>query len=301
MTVTTYKDYVRDKIKNSDGSITLTIPEGTKIITPLQREIINQKSEIKSFVTSRKQNKKFTFFNIEDDYNDISPETLCRLVYLSTYLRFGDNVLMATQIRAMKEDDIIKILGIARSTYYMFKNETFGKYILFNSEDGTYRISSKILKRNKLRRTESNRWQRIYHIEFRALYNSITSNQHKLIGKLLLLLPFLNIETNVLCYDRFETDMKILKPLTLKDASIQLYFDPERVHRLKKDFERLTYRCGKKVKRFCKLSDEKTITNKAIYYNPEIIYGGFDPHTSGITAFDVESFDNNRHFSDKTR
>ena len=38
-----------------------------------------------------------------------------------------------------------------------FKNETFGKYILFNSEDGTYRISSKVLKCNKLRRTESNR------------------------------------------------------------------------------------------------------------------------------------------------
>ena len=288
MTVTTYKDYVRDKIKNSDGSITLTVPEGTKIITPLQREIINQNSKIKSFVTSRKQNKKFTFFNIEHDYNDISPETLCRLVYLSTYLRFGDNMLMATQRRAMKEDDIVKELKIARSTYYLFKNETFGKYILQNTSDNTYQINKSVFKRNELKKTDLNCWQRIYHNGFRALYNSNNSCKHNIIGKLLSLSQYLNVDNNVLCYNRFETNREHLKAFTIEDISLYLYSDTTRCHRLVKDLERLTYINENTKKRFCIFSDEKLIKNKNVYYNPEIIYGGFDPHTSGTTAFDVE-------------
>lgn len=282
-------DYVRDVTVNNDGTITVTIPEGSTIITPLQRQIIQHKKDVKQYIKYKGSNHPFTFMNVGCDCSDISPEAFCRLVYLSTYAHYGDNVLMATQRRALNQDDMMEILRISRSTFYSFKNEVMGKYIQFDLGKNAFIISDKAFKKDKLEKKDGNCWQRLYHNEFRALYNNISPSKHKLLGKMLFLLPHLNIYNNQLCYDRYENNSKYFQPFTLEDVCVILYSDPRRCHRLMKDLEQLTYSIGGKSKRFCILSEDEKVKDKKVFYNPEVIYRGLDPCTGFTMAFDFLS------------
>ena len=85
-------------------TIVATMPIGSVILTPAQQELLRLKKELEAEKQYRKNNKvKFVFTNSEHNYQDVKPETLGRLMYLSTYLQYGSNVLSRTQKTKIKK------------------------------------------------------------------------------------------------------------------------------------------------------------------------------------------------------
>lgn len=58
---------------------------------------------------------------------------------------------------------------------------------------------------------------RTFNKAIKELYYNSDPKEHKVIGKILKLVPFINIYNNVLCWNIEETDEKLIQPLTLRD------------------------------------------------------------------------------------
>lgn len=104
-------------VQRSTGEITETVwmcvPIGSQIWTPdeivAQAEYLKLKEQNELRRLSNKDLGKFFFISNDEDFKDLLPQTVTRLIYLNTYTHFGDNKLMLTERTPIKRKDLDKI------------------------------------------------------------------------------------------------------------------------------------------------------------------------------------------------
>ena len=80
----------------------------------------------------RKNNEplgNFFFIPLEECFNDISPETVTRLIYLNTFTKYNSGQLMLTQRTPMKVTDLTFVLNVSKSTVIRFLEEACPYYL----------------------------------------------------------------------------------------------------------------------------------------------------------------------------
>ena len=95
-------------------------PKGALVITEYDRERRQKQKETTEFNEKVKHNSKkhggFTFLRIENALTEINPATVGRLAYLSTYMEYGNQLLMRYKNRPMLKSDLPDVLLISRDT-----------------------------------------------------------------------------------------------------------------------------------------------------------------------------------------
>lgn len=268
-------------VRNSTGeaveAIVITVPCGSTVVTPAQRELLLIKKEQEAQKLYRRNDKaKFVFTHSEHDYQNIKPETLGRLMYLSTYLPYGSNTLSRTQKTKLKKSDLPNIMKLTTGTFYRFWEDVNGKY-LTEDENGYIVLSSDYFRRGKIpKKSVGEEWQKLY-IEFmRELYVKMPPTSHRYLGYVFQMLPFLNVEYNILCHNPQETDLAAIQPITLDEFCLACgYADTKQRTRLVKKYAQIHFDIGGNSERFCSIVTDLTDIGSAnIYVNPNIIYKG---------------------------
>lgn len=152
----------------------------------------------------------------------VSPASLTRLAYLSTYMNY-DNRLIKDEPEdkwnieeAISKQYLMEIMHLPRNTFYRFYKEVTEAKILIETEAGYY-LNETYFKKGVLSRKHKNGRIRLYVKGIRDLYNKSEIKDHKMLGYGFMIIPYVNVEFNIVCWNPEETDRFKVKPMALSD------------------------------------------------------------------------------------
>lgn len=267
-------------------TVSLLLPVGSIAYTPRQQENYKARKEAEQRKVMLRDAKNelgyFFFTEAKDRRNKISSQSLARLMFLATYLRYGSNYLYRTERVVLQKADLPKLMGLPLKTFYRFWDEVVGSY-LFEDSNGQVYISNEFL-RGKLTsqfwtENENRHYQQIYIKALRKLYFETPTTKHRYLGYAFLMLPYINFEYNILCWNPEETELEKLEIITLDELCDAIGYDRSQRARLLDAYRKLTFDWRGKQQHLCAfITDDLRIGNMRIMVNPHIIYRGSNWH-----------------------
>lgn len=257
---------------------TVTVPCGSKVITPEDQERRQNYFNLQAERELRKRANAplghFLFMS-GAGFNEISSASVARLIMLCTYSRY-DDALFIGRSKPMTRAEAQQILNLEYTSFNKFMKEVVPRFLI--EKDGAlYLANHQTFFRGKKDKKNHDQYWKAYLLSVRRLYNSTDVRQHKALGRVFQLLPFVNIEFNVLAYDIEETDLDAVKPMTLFEICKELGVDWSHVNRLLSLYRSLTFTVGDHQERLVSVvSDGIDRRNARIFVNPRIIYSGSD-------------------------
>ncbi len=270
-------------VQRSTGEITETVwvcvPIGSQIRTPenivAQSGYLKLKEQNELRRLSNKDLGKFFFISNDEDFDDLLPQTVTRLIYLNTYTHFGDNKLMLTERTLMKRKDLAKILGVSKAVVTKFWQAVSPKYIQEQDDGLIFTNTDIFIKRKLSQRGKYNPYQKFYINGIRTLYKATNISNHKHLGYIFKMLPFINLEYNVLCKNPMEKDLDKIELLSLVEFCNIIGYNISQLNRLLNIYNSIKFNVNGKQENFCAFTYDGLDRKKSrIFVNPHILYNG---------------------------
>lgn len=271
-------------------AISQYVPAGSITYTPQSQELYRKRKEeakakedaIMRKQYSRKINKElgsYYFAEAKDLRGELSPQSITRLIFLATFLRYDSNVLYATERTHLKKSQLPNILHLSEKTFYRFWTEVANKYI-FENQDGTLMIGNNFFRGSMAKKFNGelpSNFQKVYISALRELYYRTPTPKHRYLGYIFSILPFINWEYNILSSNPEETDLTKLCTMTLDDLCSSLHYSKSQRLRLLDAYKQLTFEWEGKQQRFLSfVTDDPRTGDYKIFVNPHVIYRGSD-------------------------
>ena len=267
--------------------ITIIAPIGTKWQTPEQQENARRRAEFIKQKEEKEYYKKlvgrelghFYWILADNAFSDLQPQTVTKLLMLCTYLYY-DDTFRRSRKTTIKKKDIQYILGVSKAAAFEFWREVKDKYII--EHNGNLYISERAnIFRGSLPKTqepEVRHYQKAYINSIRKLYKATNIRKHKQLGYVFKLLPYINLEYNIICKDPFEKEIDSIIPLTVKDLCELIGYNPSQATRLLKELQTLTFEHNHRQEFLLSYVDNgcNAVQSKMVFINPHILYNGSD-------------------------
>lgn len=263
------------------GAVNTNLPEGSKVYTPESQEAYRKWKERENRRQIRRLQSeelgKFIFVLSDERFERIAPETVTRLIYLNTFLWWNDNRLMLSQRTQMQRKDLARVLMVSNATVSRFWKEVSPQYII-EAEDGLVFTNEYIFKRGRLKqKNEYSQYQKIYIDGVRKLYETTDKRNHRQLGYLFKLLPFINVEFNLLCFNPLETELEKVELLSVSEFCMLIGFDVKHFNKLFSIYRDVCFNVNGRQERFCAITyDGINKSDAKICINPHILYSGSD-------------------------
>jgi len=273
-------------------------PVGTSHFTPQEQAAIERNKKAKAERLKREaeaaerekyrhSKPKFLFISTDTEaFDSISDRTAARAAYLATYLKYGTDELWASQRARLKRKDLPQALCLSTPVTDRFWGEVKGRFF-YRDNAGFVHTTGNALIRGPLAGLEIQReaqYQQLYLSAIKELYEKITPQQHRRLGHVLKMLPYLNFEYNILCWNPEETKFERVMPLTVADFCERIGFEVEHAQRLAREYGKMTFTVENKSTSiwweevFCKfMTNGGSIADAHIYINPRLVYRGSSP------------------------
>lgn len=203
-----------------------------RVFSDKEKYFINQKDELKK--ETQLLGGYIHMFYVKNEllFNNLGldPSTITRLIYLATYIDYNNrktNLLVKygqyKKVEPMTRADIKKVMKLSDDVFRRFFKELNEKSILFEIDNNFY-ISNKYFEKGAINNKEidevklNNEYTRIFIDTTRNLYEGSSTRQHKHLGYVFKLIPFLNYSRNILTYNTEETNFYNMNFLGLKDV-----------------------------------------------------------------------------------
>lgn len=161
------------------------------------------------------------YFSFYDNILQLENSYLFRFIYLSTFTNYKGYIEFGLSKRdgvLIKKKNIQEILKLKRTETYNTIKYFEENNMIYYDEEGFVMINTNISKRGKLNKAEDRlNHSRIFDEHIRELYENSSSKEHKTIGIMLKLLPYVHFKTNIICSNPNEEDCSRIKPLKLNE------------------------------------------------------------------------------------
>lgn len=219
--------------------------------------------------------EKFTFTNTAEEFPEVSPASVVRLIVLSTYLDYN-NGLRLNKLTPMKYENLQNVLNIGRTAVEDFWKEVSPVYV---DKDGENLVltNQDVFHRGELQ-GRNGRWIKIYQNAVRELYRAVDKSQHKHLGHVFKMLRYINVQHNILCLNPMEKDREQIIPITFGQFCEMAGYSVKNTARLADYFMKVRFHIGNRKEPFCKfVMNDKQISHSWIFVNPRVMYSGTDP------------------------
>lgn len=173
----------------------------------------------------------------------ISDTHIARVIYLATFIEYDTNKLVFYENgkinKPFTERDIKEILGIKKvQTYNEFKKEILDSGIMTITDSGIY-MSKTYFNKGK---DKGNKFyfMKMYIDTIRQLYEQTNTRQHKTLGHLFKLIPFIDYEYNILTNSPNTNNRIKERLMTKKDIAKLLNMDLKTYERVEQQLLKLT-------------------------------------------------------------
>lgn len=260
----------------------IPVVEGSYIISPVQQERSAQKKERaeKKLLRRTPQGKEFYFARCSERFS-LSPETITRLLYLMTYAGHAKNgyKLLLNNRMQMHKEDLPEVLFVSRGTANKFYDEVSPLFVQ-ESETGLHWTKNNgWLHKGALYMRDDLSYTRIFCNAMREMYKG-AKGKIKYLGYVFQMLPYINREHNILCWNPQEKDRQKIETMNLIDVCGLVGFDNTHIERL---FERLAeqeFEIDGRTEWLFRLFNQPNSNDyrkAVICINPCLIYAGSDP------------------------
>lgn len=177
-----------------------------------------KKEGFENEITTLYGNFYFSFYN---SIPNIGKQYLFRFIFLSTYLKYKDSRLMIkidNKYKLIYENDLQQLLKLNKTEYYKTKKELINNNLIHINKDKTIHINNKISINGNIRANKKDHI-RVFNNAIRDIYNKSTAKEHKQLYTLITLLPYINYNLNVLCFNPKETAPELIEPLRIEDIT----------------------------------------------------------------------------------
>ncbi len=258
-------------------TISVVLPVGSIVYTPEQQQQYEERKEHEQeeYLKSKRYGEKkpsYTFVMTTADFENISPANLTRLIYLSTYLSYHNSELRKSERHRITKNELSDILGISERTAQRFWREVCPQYIT-EELNGTLKLNPDVFSRGKAKRLIAF-YIKVFSKGMKSLYYSVPKTKHKHLGYIFAMLPFVNIEHNILCYNTAEKDIDKIEPMSMKDFCAEIDFDYRHVDRLHDIFKNIDFDVDGKKELFCSIIRNTYNGKELMVINPKIFYSG---------------------------
>ena len=259
---------------------TVTVPVGSQLITPEQQRRNSERRERQQIHHSEKAITamlgKFYLLAVDTDFSGLSSATVARLVYLATYLRYGTNSLYWTKRTPISRRMLPEVLGVSEDTAGRFMKEA-ERYVSVD-EKGNVHMDQPAFVRGRLPADHAG-YQKLRIEAVRRLYKAADVADHKRLGYIFLMLPFISVDYNILCHNPYAADIGDIQPMTAKEfcEKIGLAYNKTTVFRLRRIYADIQFEIDGERQLFCGfVTDGVHPENDKIFVNPKVLYSGRD-------------------------
>lgn len=200
----------------------------------------------------------------------VSPANLTRLIYLSTFMNYNNRLIRDTPSdplnieEALNKEQLIEIMQLSKNTFYQFYKEVTENNILIDTESGYY-LNDKFFKKGSVRRKGKNGRMRIYISGIRELYKKAQLKDHKMLGYGFMLIPYTNIEYNIVCWNPDEENIDFVRPIDIDDLMTLFGYDLHNIKRFTNNLMNVM------VDKYQLLH---LVDNKRFFVSPKAYYAG---------------------------
>lgn len=267
-------------IERATGEVleTRNIPVGSIAFTPeQQREYAARKEQEQTtyFQSKRFGSKKpqYTFVSTAEDFENVSPANLTRLIFLATYLSFHNNELRTTERHKLTKKELANVLDVSESTAERFWREVNPKYIV-EGDDGVLRTNPEIFAKGSTKQLMTF-YIKVFAKGMEHLYKSVPKSNHKHLGYIFAMLPYVNIEHNILCWNTEETDISKVKQMSMKEFCGEIGFNYKHIDRLHRAYKKMSFDIGEgNQELFCSIIKNEYTGKELMIINPKVFYSG---------------------------
>lgn len=217
-------------------------------------------------------------------YNElnIEPSNISRFLYLCTFIGYNTtehkNVIVKrvknNKTAPMTKKEIMEKMKLSKSGFNKFYKEIKDKELIYETNEGIF-ISDKYVTKGNIGNQDSN-FIRLFIDTTRYLYENCTIKQHKTLSYVLQLIPFLDLQTNIILINGKKAEMKDI--MTLLGLSTKNRSDVSRFKdRLLKFHVKID---DKKYHLFATITidyideNDKFQKNTYVAINPRVVWGG---------------------------
>lgn len=210
------------------------------------------------------------------------PSYLTRLIFLATFLsydgvlRYDNNVPIGTKL-------LKKELGLSEREYYNFISEMKESKIMYERESLWY-INPQLFAKGKLPKSaiKQSRDSDLYHIRLycnaiRTIYKQATVRSHKTLSHIFQIIPFVNRKYNIVCWNPYETNLELIKTMTLGEYCDLIGYNRSNATKLYRTLFDPVFDIGdgekKSIIRYVAGKGLKKDTY-SIFINPRVYYAG---------------------------
>lgn len=218
-----------------------------------------------------------------DTFPNIAPADLTRLMYLSTFLSYN-NELEDSNGKTMRKSDVKKVMNLSDQQFYNFWNNMITHNIL-NEGDYGVKLSDELFFKGSLSSNKAASYKknnlavsRLYIDGIRELYKKSTPSSHKTLSYIFRILPFVNRKYNIVCKNPWEVNVHNIDAMTVGEFADIIGYNRNNISRLITDLVHTTFMVGdKELGAIGIVSVNKSAKeDRKIYINPYVYFAGDD-------------------------
>lgn len=197
--------------------------------------------------------------------------TAFRFIYLCTYMDYDTGYILYNN-RKIKNDFLIDIFNVSKNTMTKIRHKLIDNELIYTDREGYVLINTDYCYRGDISNNKEYKQQctRIFNNSIQELYkHSNDSREHKLLGKFILILPYINIWHNIICLNPKERNIeKLILP---NSEQMDKIFNVSARNTNKTLNELFDITVGGE-KAILMVTDKKSL--KMYVVNPRVYYGG---------------------------
>ena len=213
-----------------------------------------------------------------------------RFLYLCTYVDYNSKLMWGNCFRGkdtspMKEKDLKEVWGLSRNQVTKDKNRLVELGLLIIDEDTKeLSINNNYCHKGAIKNGLNGNSIRVFEKCLQDLYKASLPKEHKRLGLFIRLIPFINNQHNILCFNVEEERAIMIRPLNVKDICYISGQNIKNARRLENELLRITVNEQPLLMKHTKY-------NSMVYsVNPKLFYKGnqLENLTALINLFNIK-------------
>jgi hypothetical protein len=205
-------------------------------------------------------------------FPSLSQAELARLMFVGTYTGYRTGRLQHDNGRAIEKKSLEVLVGISRNKFAEFYRKLVSEGILQEKGRELY-VNPSVFYRGPVKdigyKLDEYRHTRLFRKTVRDLYEKYTGRATTQLAIIYAVLPFLNFDTNVVCFNPKETDEDEIQPMNLENLAALLHYQD--THKLKRALESVKID-GQPV--FWLPQNVHDKRQRRIIVNPRVVFAG---------------------------
>jgi hypothetical protein len=218
----------------------------------------------------------FAFFEscktMGEQYPSLSQAELARLMFVGTYTGYRTGRLQHDNGRVIEKKALEVLVGISRNKFAEFYRKLVSEGVLQEKGKELY-VNPSVFYRGSVKdigyKLDEYRHTRLFRKTVRDLYEKYTGRATTQLAIIYAVLPFLNFDTNVVCFNPKETDEDEIQPMNLENLAALLHYQD--THKLKRALESVKID-GQPV--FWLPQNVHDKRQRRIIVNPRVVFAG---------------------------